>query len=173
MNSKTLMEQLFLFVSGDDSATAQPKHDMGALSKRQSWKAATFYLQPDTLHQLRRIVGQRKLEGGTGDLSDAVDEALRAWINQKCKQPSSPMNDNSPMDQIEQLFLFDFFTGSGSGYGYDYGYDSGSGSGYGYGYSDGYGYGSGSSVSYSSYGSRSGSGSGSGLGTIHSTGRRS
>jgi hypothetical protein len=49
-------------------------------SKRQGWKAATFYLQPETLAQLRRVVGLRKLEGQGGDLSDAVEEALQAWL---------------------------------------------------------------------------------------------
>ena len=51
-------------------------------SKRQGWKAATFYVQPETLARLRRVVGLRKLEGATGDLSDAVDEALQAWLKQ-------------------------------------------------------------------------------------------
>jgi hypothetical protein len=50
-------------------------------SKRQGWKAATFYVRPETLAQLRRVVGLRKLEGGSGDLSDAVEEALQAWLS--------------------------------------------------------------------------------------------
>lgn len=50
-------------------------------SKRSGWKAATFYLQPETLAQLRRVVGLRKLEGQEGDLSDAVEEALQAWLS--------------------------------------------------------------------------------------------
>ncbi len=49
-------------------------------SKRQGWKAATFYVRPETLAQLRRVVGLRKLEGDAGDLSDAVEEALHAWL---------------------------------------------------------------------------------------------
>ncbi len=49
-------------------------------SKRQGWKAATFYVRPETLAQLRRVVGLRKLEGSTEDLSDAVEAALRAWL---------------------------------------------------------------------------------------------
>jgi hypothetical protein len=50
-------------------------------SKRQGWKAATFYVRPETLAQLQRVVGLRKLEGATGDLSDAVEEALQAWLS--------------------------------------------------------------------------------------------
>jgi hypothetical protein len=50
-------------------------------SKRQGWKAATFYVRPETLAQLRRVVGLRKLEGQGGDLSDAVEEALQAWLS--------------------------------------------------------------------------------------------
>jgi hypothetical protein len=52
------------------------------ISKRQGWKAATFYVRPEPLAQLRRVVGLRKLEGATGDLSDAVEEALQAWLQQ-------------------------------------------------------------------------------------------
>jgi hypothetical protein len=64
-----------------------PRRQGGSRSKRQDWKAATFYLRPETLQQLRRIVGMRKLEGGVGDLSDAVEEALQTWINQQGRQP--------------------------------------------------------------------------------------
>jgi len=71
-----------------DSPTA-PKaaRQARATSKRQGWKAATFYVRPETLAQLRRFVGLRKLEGGTGDLSDAVEEALQAWLRQQGEQP--------------------------------------------------------------------------------------
>jgi hypothetical protein len=55
-------------------------------SKRQGWKAATFYIRPETLAQLRRVVGLRKLEGQGGDLSDAVEEALQAWLSSQ-EQP--------------------------------------------------------------------------------------
>jgi hypothetical protein len=70
-------------------AAKAPKRQGGTPSKRQGWKAATFYLRPETLQQLRRIVGLRKLEGGTGDLSDAVEEALQAWISEQGEQPPS------------------------------------------------------------------------------------
>jgi hypothetical protein len=61
-------------------------------AKRQGWKAATFYLRPETLQQLRRIVGLRKLEGGMGDLSDALEESLQAWISKQGEQPTSRLN---------------------------------------------------------------------------------
>lgn len=69
----------------EETAKAQAKTDSKAgrpRSKRQGWKAATFYLKPETLAQLRRVVGLRKLEGEKGDLSDAVEEALQAWLAQ-------------------------------------------------------------------------------------------
>ena len=55
-------------------------------SKRQGWKAETFYVKPETLAQLRRVVGLRKLEGQGGDLSDAVEEALQNWLSSQ-EQP--------------------------------------------------------------------------------------
>jgi hypothetical protein len=64
------------------AAGKAPRRQGGTPSKRQGWKAATFYVRPETLAQLRRVVGLRKLEGGAGDLSDAVEEALQAWLNQ-------------------------------------------------------------------------------------------
>lgn len=60
---------------------AKPAKRQGTPSKRQGWKAATFYVKPATLAQLRRVVGLRKLEGQGGDLSDAVEEALQAWLS--------------------------------------------------------------------------------------------
>jgi hypothetical protein len=69
-----------------EAATEQPtptkEKKVRPTSKRQGWKAATFYVRPETLAQLRRVVGLRKLEGSTGDLSDAVEEALQAWLKQ-------------------------------------------------------------------------------------------
>lgn len=67
--------------AADPPADAKPARRQGT-SKRQGWKAATFYVRPETLAQLRRVVGLRKLEGGAGDLSDAVEEALQAWLQQ-------------------------------------------------------------------------------------------
>lgn len=62
-------------------AAAKPAKRQGTPSKRQGWRAATFYVRPETLAQLRRVVGLRKLEGQPGDLSDAVEEALQAWLS--------------------------------------------------------------------------------------------
>ena len=66
------------------AAAGQAPRRQGAktTSKRQGWKAATFYVRPETLAQLRRVVGLRKLEGSPEDLSDAVEEALQAWLEQ-------------------------------------------------------------------------------------------
>lgn len=64
---------------------ASKKQSMRGTSKRQGWKAATFYLKPETLAQLRRVVLEWKLEGLTGDFSDAVEEALEAWLSQQDK----------------------------------------------------------------------------------------
>lgn len=63
-----------------EAAKAPRRQGAKAASKRQGWKAATFYVRPETLAQLRRVVGLRKLDGGAGDLSDAVEEALQAWL---------------------------------------------------------------------------------------------
>jgi predicted DNA-binding protein len=72
-------EQPANLAAQSDDPIAEP--GSGTTSKRQGWKAATFYLRPETLAQLRRVVMERKLEGATGDLSDAVEEALQAWLN--------------------------------------------------------------------------------------------
>ena len=53
-----------------------------AASKRSSWKACTFYLPPETKARLERVLLQRKLagSGGAADQSEAIDEALQAWL---------------------------------------------------------------------------------------------
>jgi hypothetical protein len=65
----------------EPAPTATAKVKAQGTSKRQGWKAATFYIRPETLAQLRRVVALRKIEGSTGDLSDAVEEALQAWLS--------------------------------------------------------------------------------------------
>jgi hypothetical protein len=70
----------------DPPAAPKAARQARPTSKRQGWKAATFYVRPETLAQLRRVVGLRKLEGSTGDLSDAVEEALQAWLSQQGNQ---------------------------------------------------------------------------------------
>jgi hypothetical protein len=67
---------------------ASKKQSMRGTSKRRGWKAATFYLRPETLAQLRRVVLEWKLEGLPGDFSDAVEEALDAWLGQQGKSPA-------------------------------------------------------------------------------------
>lgn len=51
-------------------------------SKRSSWKACTFYLPAETKARLERVLLQRKLAeaGGAADQSEAIDEALQAWL---------------------------------------------------------------------------------------------
>lgn len=68
-------------------ANKKTTHQGRATSKRQGWKAATFYLKPETLARLRRIVLERKLEGEAGDLSDAVEEALEGWLSRQGGPP--------------------------------------------------------------------------------------
>jgi hypothetical protein len=51
-------------------------------SKRQGWKACTFYLKPETKARLERVLLERKLNGTPGavDQSEAIEEALQAWL---------------------------------------------------------------------------------------------
>ena len=51
-------------------------------SKRSTWKACTFYLPAETKARLERVLLQRKLAeaGGAADQSEAIDEALQAWL---------------------------------------------------------------------------------------------
>lgn len=53
-----------------------------ASSKRSTWKACTFYLPAETKARLERVMLQRKLAGagGAADQSEAIDEALQAWL---------------------------------------------------------------------------------------------
>lgn len=61
---------------------SKPGRKPSGTSKRQGWKAATFYLRPETLNRLRRVVMERKLAEapGAADQSEAVEEALQAWL---------------------------------------------------------------------------------------------
>lgn len=53
-----------------------------AASKRSTWKACTFYLPVETKARLERVLLQRKLAGtdGAADQSEAIDQALQAWL---------------------------------------------------------------------------------------------
>lgn len=60
-------------------------------SKRQSWKVATFYMRPETKARLERVLLERKLTGGSGaaDQSEAIEEALQAWLERQEGEQSS------------------------------------------------------------------------------------
>ena len=64
------------------AAPARRTRQPVAASKRSSWKACTFYLPPETKARLERVLLQRKLagSGGAADQSEAIDEALQAWL---------------------------------------------------------------------------------------------
>lgn len=66
-----------------ESARRPPGRKPSSDSKRSGWLARTFYLQPETAVRLKRYVLQCQLEGrGVADQSEAVDEALRQWLDQ-------------------------------------------------------------------------------------------
>lgn len=66
-----------------ESERRAPGRKPSSDSKRTGWKACTFYLQPETAVRLKRYVLQCQLEGrGVADQSEAVDAALRQWLDQ-------------------------------------------------------------------------------------------
>ena len=67
---------------------SKPGRKTSATSKRQGWKACTFYLRPETKARLERVLLARKLAdaGGAMDQSEAVEEALQAWLEQAERQ---------------------------------------------------------------------------------------
>jgi len=69
-------------------APARRTRQPPATSKRSTWKACTFYLPPETKARLERVLLQRKLAGtgGAADQSEAIDEALQAWLT-KAEKP--------------------------------------------------------------------------------------
>ncbi len=58
-------------------------------SKRQGWKACTFYLRPETKARLERVLLERKLDGapGAADQSEAIEEALQSWLAKAERRP--------------------------------------------------------------------------------------
>jgi hypothetical protein len=65
-----------------DPARRPPGRKPSADSKRTGWLARTFYVQPETAIRLKRYVLQCQLQGrGVADQSEAVDEALRQWLD--------------------------------------------------------------------------------------------
>jgi hypothetical protein len=66
-----------------ESERRAPGRKPSSASKRTGWKACTFYVQPETAVRLKRYVLQCQLEGrGVADQSEAVDAALRQWLDQ-------------------------------------------------------------------------------------------
>ena len=65
-----------------DPAPARRTRQPAPASKRSTWKACTFYLPPETKARLERVLLQRKLAGadGAADQSEAINEALQAWL---------------------------------------------------------------------------------------------
>lgn len=51
-------------------------------SKRSSWKVCTFYLPAETKARLKRVLFDRQETGagGAADQSEAINEALLAWL---------------------------------------------------------------------------------------------
>jgi len=63
-------------------AEAPAKAKPATTSKRSTWKACTFYLPAETKARLERVLLKRKLAetGGAADQSEAINEALEAWL---------------------------------------------------------------------------------------------
>lgn len=62
---------------------ARPGRKPSADSKRTEWLARTFYVRHETAVRLKRHVMRCQLEGrGVADQSEAVDQALQAWLDQ-------------------------------------------------------------------------------------------
>ena len=72
------------------STPRKPSPMASGQSKRQGWKACTFYLRPETKARLERVLLERKLNGadGASDQSEAMEEALQAWLKTAEQQPS-------------------------------------------------------------------------------------
>ena len=60
-----------------EKSAPQPKE-----SKRDSWKACTFYLPAETKQRLVKVLLRIKLEEAEGpaDQSEAINEALQQWL---------------------------------------------------------------------------------------------
>jgi hypothetical protein len=67
------------------AAPAAPaKAKPATTSKRSTWKACTFDLPAETKARLKRVLLQQELSGAVGpaDQSEAINEALLAWLEQ-------------------------------------------------------------------------------------------
>ena len=65
-----------------DAPTKPTPSKVKGTSKRQGWKAATWYVQPETRDRLKRLLMRGELDGNpvAEDQSAAVDEAIREWL---------------------------------------------------------------------------------------------
>jgi hypothetical protein len=61
---------------------APAKAKPATTSKRSSWKVCTFYLPAETKARLKRVLFDRQETGagGAADQSEAINEALLAWL---------------------------------------------------------------------------------------------
>jgi hypothetical protein len=69
----------------EQPAPAAPaKAKPATTSKRGSWKVCTFYLPAETKARLKRVLFDRQETGagGAADQSEAINEALLAWLDQ-------------------------------------------------------------------------------------------
>ena len=67
------------------AAPAAPaKAKPATTSKRSTWKVCTFYLPAETKARLKRVLFDRQETGagGAADQSEAINEALLAWLDQ-------------------------------------------------------------------------------------------
>jgi hypothetical protein len=78
------------------TAPVTAKQKPAAASRRRqasaaTWKACTFYLPAETKARLERVLLKRKLGelGGASDQSEAINEALEAWLAKAEKSASS------------------------------------------------------------------------------------
>ena len=63
---------------------APAKAKPATTSKRSTWKVCTFYLPAETKARLKRVLFDRQETGagGAADQSEAINEALLAWLDQ-------------------------------------------------------------------------------------------
>ena len=69
----------------EQPAPAAPaKAKPATTSKRSTWKVCTFYLPAETKARLKRVLFDRQETGagGAADQSEAINEALLAWLDQ-------------------------------------------------------------------------------------------
>jgi len=80
-------EKLLAQREAKQAAIEQPaptKAKPATTSKRSTWKVCTFYLPAETKARLKRVLFDRQETGagGAADQSEAINEALLAWLDQ-------------------------------------------------------------------------------------------